>query len=169
MRAYDIEDKLKKTLIKQRIFKGCRNSVLMAEFNPDGSIKLPGKIAKQKSENKEKLTKQKCIKIKREIISTSPPKKCVLHITLSEAITDSRFIQTIYNQFMEKASVPCSLKKINEKNFDVEIETDFKRCTDCNSLINQYREFLYNNLIEEKGGCTFEGRMKSFSYEDYFD
>ncbi|MBU0628086.1 MAG: hypothetical protein KKC75_02770 [Nanoarchaeota archaeon] len=137
----------------------------MVEFNPDGSIKLPEQFAR----NKEKLKSQRCIKIKRELVNFSAPKRCVLHITLSDVITDDRFIETIYNEFKRRASVPSSIKKINEKQFDVTIETDFRRCSDCNSLINKYREFIEGALIEEKGGCTFEGRKKNFCYEDYFE
>lgn len=136
----------------------------MVEFNPDGSIKLPEQFAR----NNEKLKSQRCIKIKREIVNFSAPKRCILHITLSDVITDDRFIETIYNEFKQRASVPSSLKKINEKQFDVIIETDFRRCSDCNSLINEYREFL-GMIIDEKGSCTFEGRMKNFCYEDYFE
>jgi len=141
----------------------------MVEFNPDGSVKLPEQFARNKEENKEKLKLRRCIKIKREIVSFSAPKKCVLHITLSEVILDNRFIETIYSYFKNKASVPNNLKKINENQFDIEIGTDFRRCTDCNSLINEYREFLGGGVIDEKGGCTFEGRKRNFCYEDYFE
>ena len=140
----------------------------MAGFNPDGSIKLPEQFARNKEKNKEKLKSQRCIKIERDIISFTAPKKCVLHITLSDAVIDNRFIETIYGYFKDRASVPNSIKKISEKQFDVEIGTDFRRCSDCSSLINEYREFLDSNIIEEKGGCTFEGKKRNFCYEDYF-
>src|SRR3989338_11571209 len=120
----------------------------MVEFNPDGSIKLAEQFARNKEENKEKLKLRRCIKIKREIVSFSAPKKCVLHITLSEVILDNRFIETIYIYFKNRASVPNNIKKINEKQFDIEIGTDFRRCTDCNSLINEYREFLDGGVID---------------------
>ncbi|MFH1972415.1 MAG: hypothetical protein ABIJ18_02960 [archaeon] len=139
----------------------------MMEFNSDGSLKLPEQMTRKKEENKEKLKKQRCILVKREIVSFSAPKKCVLQITLSDALHDNRFIETIYNYFKEKASVPHKLNKINEKQFEIEIGTDLKRCTDCNHLVNEYREFFEGNIIEEKGSCTFEGR-KNFCYEDYF-
>jgi hypothetical protein len=82
-------------------------------------------------------------------------------------LTDNRFIYTIYSDFNQKSSVPSSLRKIDDKNFEVEIGSDFRRCSDCTSLIAKYREFLSGNVIDEKGTCTYEGR-KSFSYEDYF-
>ena len=140
----------------------------MVEFNPDGSIKLPEQYAKNKEENKQKLKHQRCIKIKRDLVSFSAPKKCILRITISESLNDIRFIKTIYDEFKQRAAVPNKLIKINDKQFNVEIGTDFRRCSDCNSLINSYREFL-ENIIEVKGSCQFEGRKKNFCYEDYFD
>lgn len=141
----------------------------MVEFNPDGSIKLPSKFAKQAEENTNKLKSQKCIKIKREIINFTAPKKCKLNITLSQTITDNRFIDTIYNYFKQKANVPNKITKIGDRQFEIEIGTDFRRCSDCNSLIGRYREFLYGNLIDEKGSCTYQSTQRNFSYEDYFD
>ena len=141
----------------------------MVEFHPDGSIKLPERFARKKEENMEKLKRQRCILVKKDIVNFTAPKKCVLKITLSDALSDNRFIETIYGYFKNRASVPNSIKKINEKQFDVEIGTDFRRCTDCNSLINEYREFLDGLIIDEKGGCTFEGRKRNFCYEDYFE
>ena len=141
----------------------------MYEFNPDGSIKLPEKFVKKQEEDRKKLISQRCIKIKREMVSFTAPKKCVLRIKLSEFFKDDKFVHTIYGYFKNKASVPSSLKKINDKEFEVEIGTDFRRCTDCNSLIKEYREFLDGNIIDEKGNCTFEGFKRNFEYEDYFD
>lgn len=140
----------------------------MVEFNPDGSLKLPAFLARKKEENKEKMKNQRCLRIQREPVNFTAPKKCLLHLTLSDAFSDNRFVETIYNYFKERANVPTKLKKINEKQFEVEIDTDFKRCTDCLSLINEYRDFLNGNLIEEKGSCTFEGFIKNFTEEDYF-
>lgn len=142
----------------------------MVEFNSDGSLKLNGRIAAKKEENEKKMHSQKCVRIKREIISFTAPKKCVLRIVLSDAFNNNyRFIDTIYGYFKNRSQTPSNLIKINDKEFEVEIGTNFKRCTDCNSLINEFREFLHGNIIEEKGSCTFEGRIKNFSYEDYFD
>ena len=141
----------------------------MYEFNSDGSIKLPDKFVQKKKDDEQKLINQRCIKIRKEVVSFVAPKKCVLKITLSDKFDDNRFIDTIYGYFRNRASVPSSLRKIDDKNFEVEIGTDFKRCTDCCSLIKEFREFLYGNIIEEKGSCTFEGFKRNFSYEDYFD
>ena len=146
----------------------CKGKFMVA-FNPDGSIKWPEKFVKNKEEDKEKLTNRRYIKVSREVVNFSAPKKCILHITVSKLFKDTRFVETTYAYFKEKASVPNKITKINEYEFDVEIGTDFKRCTDCMSLINKYRDFLDGCIIEEKGSCTFEGRKTNFSYADYFD
>lgn len=141
----------------------------MMEFNPDGSLKLPGNLLRRKEEDKQRMISQRCIKIRRDVVSTFAPKNCVLHITLSDAIFDSKFIYTLYAYFNQSAQTPNVLRKVDEKNFDVEIGSDFRRCSDCVSLINKYREFLNQNIIEEKGACSYEGRQTNFSYEDHFD
>lgn len=142
----------------------------MIKFNKDGSLKLPDSLIIKKQEKEVKLKKGHCMLIKREIVSSASPKKCALNLRLSDAISDNRFVDNIYKNFLEKSSVPSKIIKINEKEFKIEIETHFKRCSDCNTLINKFRDFLDNNIIEEKGACSYEGfRSKSFCYEDYFD
>ena len=142
---------------------------MKVEFNPDGSIKLPGFVQQKVSENENKMRSQRCIKVSRRVVSFDAPKKCVLNIKLSSMINDNRFVSNLYNYFREKAAVPTKIVKINEKEFEVEVGTDFRRCTDCNSLVGRYREYVDGNLIEEKGSCTFEGFKRSFEFEDYFD
>ena len=142
----------------------------MIEFNPDGSIKLPHHMVNRQREEEQKMSCQHCMKIKRNLVSTSPPKKCVLEITLSKPIIDSFFVENLYNYFKQNASTPTNIKKIDSHSFEIEIGTDFKRCSDCSSLISKYREHLSGNIIEEKGNCTFQTRVsQNWSDEDYFD
>jgi hypothetical protein len=142
----------------------------MIEFNPDGSIKLPAKLAKHKANENHKMQSARCAKIRKEIISTTSPKSCALHITLSNKITDNRFIETIYNQFNQEAEVPSKLTRVSDKEFKIDIGTCFKRCSDCTSLIQRYRRFLDSNVIEIQGSCEYASkRQSSFSFEDYFD
>ncbi len=140
----------------------------MIEFNEDGSLKLPEAYKKNKLDKENRMKNARCIKVKKEILSFDSPKKCLLRITLSEKMTDNRFINTIFNYFNQQSEVPAKISKINEKEFEVEIGTCFRRCTDCTSLIRRLREFLDGNLIEEKGECTFS-TGRNFCYEDYFD
>jgi len=133
------------------------------EFNADGSLKLPGKIGDKAKRDENRLQTQRCIKVRREVLSFTAPKKCMLKITLSKAIQDPRFVKTIFDQFRMRASVPCKMTELEDGNYEVEVGTDFRRCTDCSSLVYRYREFLDGNLIEDKGNCTFEPRI----YDEY--
>jgi len=141
------------------------------EFNEDGSLKLPEKVLKNKREKEDRMKKGKCILIKKEMVNFTAPKKCILQLLLSDAITDNRFIETTHKYFKENSETPSKLIKINEKEFNIEIGTDFRRCSDCTSLVRRFNEFLYGNIIEEKGNCPYKGsfRENNFSYEDYFD
>jgi len=141
----------------------------MVEFNPDGSIKLTKSMQGQKYREEHKLKDEICIRIKKEVINDKSPKKCALHITLSEKIKDSRFIETIYSYFHSSSEVPSKLIKKDELEFDIEIGTCFSRCRDCSSLVSRYREHLDGNIIENKGSCSFKGFEKGFCYEDYFE
>ena len=140
----------------------------MQEFNPDGSIKLPCSMLKKKEEAEYRMKKGRCVFIKKEIISHMPPKRCMLHMTLSDAITDNRFVETTHRIFNESSAVPSKITKMTEKEFDIEIGTHFRRCSDCSILIKRFKEFLYDNVIEDKGNCSYEG-FNNFCYEDYFE
>ncbi|MCX6706597.1 MAG: hypothetical protein NT001_00435 [Candidatus Woesearchaeota archaeon] len=145
----------------------------MIEFNEDGSLKLYAHMEKKKKEDEHRMSIGRCIHIKKEMVNFTAPKKCVLHLKLSDAINDNRFIESVHRQFNENSTVPSKLIKINEKEFNVEIGTDFKRCSDCTKLISLLREFVSDNVIEEAGNCfynnPFGGQNRNFSYEDYFD
>ena len=138
----------------------------MIEFNPDGSIKIPANVAANQAKKEMRMKKQRCILVKKELVDFKP-KKCVLHIKVSEAFEDSNFISDIFTSFKNQADTPSKLIKINEREFQAEIGTDFQRCRDCNSLIRRFREFLDGNIIVDKGSCTQKER--NFAYEDYFE
>jgi len=142
----------------------------MIQFNEDGSLKLSVETIKKKQENENRLKRARCIRIKKEMVNFSAPKKCLLHITISDAITDNRFIESTHKYFREQCEVPTKIIKITDKEFDIEIGTHFKRCSDCSNLIRRYRTFLDDNVIEEKGNCTYESfKSQNFCYEDHFD
>ncbi len=140
----------------------------MVEFNTDGSLKLPGHITKSLDDERLRMVNQRCVKVERDVISTYAPKRCVLHIILSKKFINDDFIVNIFRNVNDNIKTPMKIKKVDDKEFDVEVGSDFRRCTDCNSLISRYREFLDGNVIEKKGSCTFESR-KNFCYEDHFD
>jgi len=141
----------------------------MFQFNPDGSLKLSQGTLQKKEETIDRMKRGKCILIHKEMVNFSAPKKCILRVKLSDAIVDNRFMESVHHYFKAQAEVPTKIIKLNDKEFDIEIGTHFKRCSDCTNLINRYREFLDDNLIEEKGNCTYAGLRTSFSYEDYFE
>lgn len=140
----------------------------MVEFNADGSLKLTGK-AKEITDNKEyKMKHGRCITIKKNLVSFTAPKKCMLDIKISNMLNDVRFIKTILNQHKEFAKTPMKLV-VEDFDMGVEIGTDFLRCRECSQLISKYREFLGGNIIVESGNCTYETHKRGFSEEDYFD
>ncbi|MBW2965081.1 hypothetical protein KY363_06495 [Candidatus Woesearchaeota archaeon] len=140
----------------------------MVEFNPDGSIKIPAKLAASRAEEDTRMKVGRCMVIRKEIVSVRPPKVCELHLTTSDRITDLRFVENIFQEWTERAEVPAKLSRLSGSEFKVEIGTCFSRCSDCTRLIQKYRVFLDSNVIEKKGGCEY-GANRKFSYEDYFD
>jgi len=140
----------------------------MFQFNSDGSLKLSQGTIQKKQENIDRMKKGRCILIHKEMVSFSAPKKCILRIRLSDMFIDNAFMEKIHFYFKSQAEVPSKIIRLSDKEFEIEIGTHFKRCSDCTNLIGRYREFLDGNIIEEKGNCTYEGR-KNFSYEDYFE
>ena len=136
----------------------------MFEFNPDGSIKLPGKMLEQEAQNQHRLKTSRCIEIKKDVVSHTAPKRCELNITFSEQMTDFNFVKVIVDQFKERVQTPIELLDSNT----ISIGTDFRRCSNCTALIGRLREHMNGNLILKNGNCTAQTH-KSMSYEDYFD
>ena len=142
----------------------------MVEFNPDGSIKLPSKIASMKNQDANKMQNSRCMKVRRDIVNSKAPKSCELFLVLSHKITDHRFVNTIFHEVYGKSETPMKLHQIGDNEYKVVIGTSFRRCSECCSLVNKYRSFLYSNLIEDSGMCTFKQNQQSnFCYEDYFE
>ncbi len=141
----------------------------MVEFNPDGSIKIPDPVLKAKQNKEHRLKTQRCVLIRKDVTESKTPKRCILHIKISDAFPDSQFVETVYGYFKQNAETPTKLVKLNEKEFDIEIGTAFRRCSECSSLIARFRDFLDRNVIEDRGVCEYESKFsKDFCYEDYF-
>jgi len=136
----------------------------MIGFNSDGSVIIPGAIAESKQKREIRLSKERCILVRKELVDFKP-KKCVLHIRVSDAFSDSAFVSSVFNSV--NLTVSAKLVKINEKEFTIEIGTDFKRCSDCTMLLNRFREYLDGSLIEDRGSCSMKER--AFGYDDYFE
>lgn len=138
----------------------------MVEFNADGSIRLPGVLQQNKDKNEHRMKSTRCLKIRKEAVSTYAPKKCVLYLELSTLLPNN-FVEQQHNFFKLKSETKTVLTKIDEKNFEIEIHSDFKRCSECRQLVSRYREFMDGSVIEDKGTCTLKER--AFAYEDHFD
>ncbi len=111
-----------------------------------------------------------CMKIRKEVISVRPPKSCTLHLTVSDKVSDVRFISTIYEAFARRCEAPTKLNRLSDKEFSVDIGSSFRRCSDCTYLINRFRGFMNANVIEEDGNCDYRRRRSAnFQFEDYFD
>lgn len=140
----------------------------MVQFNPDGSIKLPEKVAKARQQDENRFLNTPCIKLTKEVVSTYAPKKCKLTIELSPRMMRNDFIQNIYTFFSFQSETPTKLQKVNERLFTVEIGSSFRRCSECTTLVGRYREYNDGNMIMKKVRCTYNPHT-FFSQEDYFD
>jgi len=139
----------------------------MFEFNPDGSIKVPKQYEDKKRLESERMTNRRCISIKKDVVSVRPPKTCKLSIELSKAFMDNSFIMNTFNEFKKSSETPSKIVQVSDKEFVIEIGSDFRRCSDCNKIVSRFREFLSGNVILDKGTCTMKER--EFCFEDYFD
>ncbi|MFW6231058.1 MAG: hypothetical protein ACOC32_03465 [Nanoarchaeota archaeon] len=129
------------------------------EFNPDGSLKLGAHL--QKKDPKKKLATERCIHVRKDIVYERAPKKCRLQITFSKLMQPS-----LESTFEE---TPIEIRQIDEKEFQIDIGSSFKRCQECNAFVKRLSEKAHGNIIEDKGTCTFKGRTQTFSYEDHFE
>lgn len=139
----------------------------MLKFNSDGSIQLPDKMANSRSRKQDKMRNERSLILRKEIVCKTSPKKCRLTLFLSDRMDDNKFVETIYKQTSQRFETPTKLSKTNRREFTIDIETNFKRCTECTRLINEYRQFLGGNFFKENWGCTFEPRQ--LNYEDHFE
>ena len=127
------------------------------EFNPDGSLKLTGSAQARIKNEKEKMKNEKAVLVKRCVISHAAPKKCSIQIILSDSIKDGSFVEMYYLKYKKETDTPTTLRVTSEKEFELEVGTNFKRCQDCNKFIGHFRETFEGNVIDKKGNCTFKG------------
>jgi len=139
----------------------------MVEFNSDGSIKIAENIQESSAKKKARVDSKKCLMITKQVVSDKAPKSCIINLKLSDKMDNIHFVSSLFYQFCGKAEVPARLHKISEKEYNVEIGSHFKRCSDCTALINRFKEYLDGNVIVDKGNCPLED--KDFAYEDHFE
>jgi hypothetical protein len=139
----------------------------MIEFNPDGSIKLPNNILTEKNNKMHRMTSSRCASIKKQVVNAYPPKKCLLEIEFSKLINNIEPFYNTINQLKYNLETPIKILTTQDNELKIEISTNFRRCSDCSSIIERLRDMLDGNVILDKGNCTLKER--EFCYEDYFE
>ncbi len=138
------------------------------QFNPDGSIKLPTIVAQEHAEDERRMRTGRCITVRKEVVSERAPKRCLLHITLSPQLAAENAVERIHGFFKRDAETPTKLTQLSSTEFEIEIGTAFRRCSDCTTLISRLREAVDGNLILRTGNCTYgEKRNANWCEEDY--
>ena len=127
------------------------------QFNPDGSLRLPGSAQARQDNEMNKMKTGKSVLVTRTVLSYDAPKKCLIELKLSDAITETKFVEMFYEIYKQEISTPTKLRRLSDKEFELEVGTDFKRCQDCNKFIGHFRETFPGNLIDKKGNCTYKG------------
>lgn len=143
----------------------------MIQFNPDGSIKMPSTMQKDKDDKKKRMESSQCIKITKEVQSFTSPKKCCLHLECGKRYSNTEFVENITKSHSQHVDTPIKLQKESTHSFKIFIGTDFKRCQDCTKLISKFNSFASGNSIVEKGNCPYESweERREFTFEDYFE
>lgn len=141
----------------------------MVGFNPDGSIILPAGMAREKDDQEGRMRHGRCVRVRKEVVNDRPPKKCVLHVKVSEKVPMVDVMMVPYKGFVSATITPTRFNKINDKEAQVEIGSEFRRCSDCEALIKRFGEQLEGNIIVEDGNCASRKREQEFCDEDYFD
>ncbi len=137
-------------------------------FNPDGSIRMPMALQQARDQHENKMRTGRCVMVRKEVMRTSAPKLCYLHLTMSEPMRGDLLIERLHAAFRAGTSeTPTKLRKINDREYVLEVGTAFRRCSDCGSFIGKLREALDGNVVLDRGNCTYEPR--SFSFDDHFE
>jgi hypothetical protein len=123
------------------------------EFNLDGSIKLSEKMLERRNTAANRMKRTMCVKIEKDVVNEDKPKKCVLHITLSDTFTDGSVCEKVYYYFIKESDTRTKLKKVMGKKWDLIIGPSKTRCEDCTKFVNLFRKYLDDNIIVKKGNC----------------
>jgi len=141
----------------------------MIDFNPDGSIKLPTGMAREKKDFEDRMRLGRCVHIRKEVVSKWAPKKCMIHIRVSEKVPSVDVMLLPYKGFVSNTITPTKFIKDSEREAKVEIGSEFRRCSDCDLLIKRFGEQLEGNSIVDDGNCETKRHEQEFCEEDYFD
>jgi len=140
-----------------------------AQFNPDGSIKLPGWMQQARADDANRMKVGRCLRVLKEVVRTNAPKECVMHLTLSEKMANDQLIESVYKRATSRMETPMKFER-NGNDIKITVGTAFKRCQECTQLIGALKDYVAGNLILEKGNCTYDQHKgRNFSFEDHFE
>jgi hypothetical protein len=116
-----------------------------AEFNVDGSLKLPDRIIKKREDDEKIFKERPALKIQRNQTSPTTPLTCELIIEASEHIRNPDRILSLFNtatgKFRHLANL--SIIKTDERKYLVKIVSGQFRCSWCRN----FKVFLSEELV----------------------
>jgi hypothetical protein len=123
------------------------------EFNPDGSIKLPGKV-KNKVNVESIFRNHPAISVRRRQISTYNPLRCELIIKASDKVTNPSRIESLFNSARGKFKhmSQLSIRERNPHEYVVKIVSGSFRCSWCEKFRLYLGKEMNVKLIQE-GTC----------------
>ncbi len=126
------------------------------EFNPDGSLKVPESLAKEKEDNDKIFENEPCIRVIRDQVSSVTPLKCELTIEASDKLINFKRIEDLYDLATGKFkhAAKLSIQKINDKKYVVKIISGQFRCSWC----EDFRKYLGEEMgvkVLNYGSCFF--------------
>jgi len=129
---------------------------MAVEFNPDGSIKLPGKIQNYKDDQEKEFQEGRVIRMIRRAVSDKPLID-ELHILLSPKVEGPQRVEGLFRQattlFRHKAQL--SISKYSEREYVVKIVSGQFRDT----WISDFRYYLIDQM---KTRIQYWGRENDF-------
>ncbi|MFH1064704.1 MAG: hypothetical protein V1729_06480 [Candidatus Woesearchaeota archaeon] len=125
------------------------------EFNPDGSIKLPTKMASRRIAQDNTFDNYPCVRVTRDQISHSTPLKCDLIVDVSPKFMYPNRIETMYEFARDRFPHEANMKMVKEGNrrYVISIISGRLRCSWCQA----FRNHLQNNLecrFLQGGSCS---------------
>ena len=116
---------------------------MKVEFNPDGSIKVPESILKQKQEQETQFNEEAVIRIIRRPISTGPLVD-ELEILISPNVKDPERVESVYKRAtgLFKHMAQLRISKKSEREYVILIESGQYR----DSWIQNFKQYLENQM-----------------------
>jgi len=128
----------------------------MISFNPDGSIRLPGKLQEEKDAKEREFANARVIRINRRALSDSPMID-ELDVELSQKFETPGIFESLYKQalgnFQHEATITNT--RTGERTWTIRIVSGKYR----ESWITDFRQFLTDSL---QAKVQFSGHQNAF-------